>query len=134
MYTRIFYVGVLTDLNHILMDVRNRLFYASTFVDNNAAGLLPASAAGMGTLVDAMTEACYGDVYQPDRCAILSQMVGRIRTQDARQAVSAYSSGRSAASPSLAITTSSLSVSPATLASAIVSLGATEATTSLAVC
>lgn len=61
----------------------NPLFYAGTFVSNNAAGLVPPSRASMATLVDSMQAACFGPTFQADRCAILSQQVGRLRTQDA---------------------------------------------------
>lgn len=111
------------------MDPRNPLFYASTFVDNNAAGLLPPTQSQMNTLVSAMTQACYGDVFQPDRCAVLSQMVGRVRTQDARQAA-IVTGGRTAASATLAST-----APPPTavnVAAALAVLGTTSA--SLAVC
>jgi len=114
------------------MDPRNPLFYASTFVDNNAAGLLPPTQSQMDTLVSAMTQACYGDVFQPDRCAVLSQMVGRVRTQDARQA--AIVTGGRAAYGASSATLASVTTVPQTVnvAAALAVLGTT--TTSLAVC
>ena len=115
------------------MDPRNPLFYASTFVDNNAAGLLPPTQSQMNTLVSAMTQACYGDVFQPDRCAVLSQMVGRVRTQDARQAA-IVTGGRTALGGVTALA-STAATPPATavnVAAALAVLGTT--TTSLAVC
>ena len=63
------------------MDPRSPLFYVSTFVTNNAAGLLEPSQMTQATLVSEMAEACYGS-FQPDRCSVLSGMVGRLRTQD----------------------------------------------------
>ena len=117
------------------------MFYASTFIDNNAGGLQPPSAANMDTLVNAMTEACYGSVFQPDRCAVLSQMVGRIRTQD-EKVKAVGMAGRSARSAvtgaSLAVTTdasAALSVTPTQLASALAVLGSSPSSTStLALC
>jgi hypothetical protein len=64
------------------MDPQNPLFYVSTFVTNNAAGLAPPSQMTLDTLVSDMADACYGS-FQPDRCSVLAGMVGRIRTQDA---------------------------------------------------
>jgi hypothetical protein len=120
-----------------MLGPRSKMFYTSTFIDNNAGGLLPPTAASMGTLMNSMTEACYGEVFQPDRCSILSQMVARVRTQDAN-AVSIATGGRTApgASGLAAFSTSDSSapvVTPATLASALAVLGTTSGT-SLAVC
>lgn len=115
------------------MDPRNPLFYASTFVDNNAAGLLPPTQSQMDTLVSAMTQACYGDVFQPDRCAVLSQMVGRVRTQDARQAALVTNGRAVVGAPVAAL--ASIGTAPPTavnIATALAVLGTT--TTSLAVC
>lgn len=65
------------------MNAQNPLFYTGTFVSTNAAGLMPPTRQNMATLVGAMQSACYGSTFQPDRCAMLSQMVGRLRTEDA---------------------------------------------------
>jgi hypothetical protein len=121
-----------------MLGPRNRLFYASTFIDNNAGGLQPPSAANMDTLVNAMSEACYGSVFQPDRCAVLSQMVGRIRTQDDKLKAVGTSGRVAAVGTTLAVTTdvgAGLSVTPSQLASALSVLGSSSAGTStLALC
>jgi len=62
---------------------RNPLFYVSTFVNNEAAGLLPYSQVGLDSLVASMQSACYGQNFDAARCSLLSQMVGRVRQQDA---------------------------------------------------
>lgn len=123
-------------LTRDLMDPRNRLFYASTFVDNNAAGLLPPTAARMETLVDAMSQACYGNPFQPDRCAILSQMVARVRTQDARQSVSVFSGSAAMLAAQSQTLQQQIQVSPVDIAASLAVLGSAANTpvTSLAVC
>jgi hypothetical protein len=65
------------------MDPRSPFFYTSTFITNEAAGIVPVSSQDLSTVVASMQDACYGTTFDPARCASLSQMVGRMRTQNA---------------------------------------------------
>jgi len=64
------------------MNVGNPFFNVSTFVSDEAAGLLPVTWQSLHTVVDAMQTACYGPNFNPGRCAALSRQVGRIRMQN----------------------------------------------------
>lgn len=117
------------------MDPQNPLFYVGTFITNNAAGLLEPSQMTMDTLVGTMADACSIDHFQPDRCAVLSQMVGRIRTQDAYTGYGAplppkpvlYTASPLASNTSLAAATvtplATPAVTPATITSALATIG-----------
>ena len=61
------------------MNPTHPLFYTSTFVSNQAAGLLPNY--DLATVAGARNAACYGSGSDGARCAALSQMVGRITQQ-----------------------------------------------------
>jgi hypothetical protein len=62
------------------MDPTRPLFYTSTFVTNQAAGLMPNY--DLSTVAGARAAACFGSGADGARCAALSQMVGRITQQN----------------------------------------------------
>lgn len=106
------------------MNPRNPYFYVATF----APGPLPAGG-DLNTLVTSMNDACYGPMFQPDRCAVLSQMVGRVRQQDAcaKSPVTAGSSlavsGAAMAAPKPVATETLTNPSASTVAAALRTVG-----------
>lgn len=114
------------------MSVRNPLFYTGTFVSETAAGTTPAN---MATLVDAMQNSCYRS-FEPDRCSILSQMVGRTRAQEAcrhQRPASSYTSSAELAAANLAASaTRQPSISE--LTAALAALGGSSQTGLAALC
>ena len=65
-----------------MASIKSPFFTVGTFVSDEAAGLLPVTQRDLTTVVNSMQNACYGSDFQPTRCALLSQMVGRIRMQN----------------------------------------------------
>ncbi len=134
---------------------RNPLFYVSTFVNNEAAGLLPYSQVGLNSLVATMQSACYGKDFDGARCSLVSQMVGKVRTQDAcahdmmrvshssAAPVAPYLPVASASRPAHIITPSVLTAtgfapgsgpSGSSVTAALAALGASSDSTTLAIC
>jgi len=118
------------------MDPKNPLFYVGTFVSEEAAGMLPVSNKDIGTVVTAMNAACYGPgPFQPGRCAALSQMVGRIRTQNqcllgqpASADIAVTANAALSPATTLAATQLQKSTAHATVYSALAALGSTPQT------
>lgn len=124
------------------MDPRNPLFYVSTFVSDNAAGLVPPSRASMDTLAQSMAVACDPKSFQADLCALRSQQVGRIRAQDACWNAPKYPpTGQFPPAPtnSLAVLPGTTPMvkdptAPQTITAALAALGAKSSTSALAIC
>ena len=131
------------------MNVTNPMFYTGTFVNNAAAGLLPAWRQDLGALENAMQSACSVAAFDPARCKLLSQAVGAARTTEncafpltspptavfvAPTSAATAQGGVAvlAAVPGAVVAAPIPTATPATLGFALASLGSTP--TTLALC
>lgn len=118
-------------------DPRHPLFYAATFLTDQALGIIDPQNAPMGSLIGSMEDACRpGATFDPVRCSLLAGAVGRARTLDACGAGGLPSAGYVAPVPlrqqPLVSGTAALSamgpappqVTPSTITAALAAVGA----------
>ncbi len=123
------------------MNPQNPLFYTSTFVNNDAAGLLPPYLTNISSLTSSMQRACFTPSgFDPLQCSLLSQAVGRSRAHQVCMGMGGSTSSPAGGVSAVVVPPTGLAavtpipapVGPVTVAAALAALGSTP--TSLAIC